>query len=249
MDNIETNETPVGSDGATSSPDNASLDTQTAETPNSVSDGSGADAGQAPAPWDNDPKFRGKSPEDIYQAYKSVESLNGQLSQKAEVANLLEARGYSPSQIKAQIEQMDYQAQQERYAQNPLAPLVDEVQQLKAYKAQQEQKEAQATVKAEIESFLKANPAYEAHKVKLSKLALTPGIGFDPATGAETPIAEIANDYFGQARAQGQQDAYKKIETKQNTQATSPSQAAPKGKLTLGDLAQLSSKEMEAFLP
>ena len=247
MDNIET-EAPIGGEGATSSQDNVNVDTQPADTTNPVSDGNEGEAGQASNPWDNDPKFRGKTSEDIYKAYREIEKSNGQLSQKAEVANLLEARGFTPAQIKAQIEQLDYQAQQERYAQNPLAPLVDEVQQLKAYKAQQEQKEAQAAVKAEIDSYLKTNPAYEAHKAQLEKLALTPGIGFNPETGEETSINDIAAEYFGGARAQGQQDAYKKIETKQNTQATSPSQAAPKGRITLEDLAQLSSKEMEAFL-
>ena len=81
------------------------------------------------------------------------------------------------------------------------------------------------------------------------KLAITPGIGFDPKTGDEVPFADLANEYFGAARAQGQQDAYRKIETKQMTQATSVSQAPSKGKPTLEELRSMTYAERLAVLP
>lgn len=249
MDNIN-NETPVGSDGATSSPDTASVDTQPVESPDTVSDGDGVEAGQATSPWDNDPKFKGKGPEDIYKAYKEAEKLTGHLSQKAQVANLIEEKyGLSPEQLKAQIEQMEARDRQARYANNPLAPLADEVAELKATIARQEQEKAHNAVKSELETFVKSNQAFEPFKDKILKLALTPGIGYDPDTGEEVPFDTLAQEYFGDARAQGQRDAYKKIETKEMTQATGVSRGAPKSKLTLDDLRKMTVAEQEAVLP
>jgi hypothetical protein len=248
MDNIST-ETPVGGEGATSSQDNVNVDTQTAEAPVAVSDSQEAEAGQATSPWDNDPKFKGKSPEDIYQAYKEAEKLTGQLSQKAQVANLIEQEyGLTPDKLKAQIEQMKAQERQERYANNPLAPLADEVSELKAKIAQQEQEKAHNAVKTELDSFLKDNQSYEPFKDKIYKLALTPNIGFNPETGEEVPFETLAQEYFGAARAQGQQDAYKKIEQKEMTQATGVSSVAKK-QFSVDDLRNLSVAELEAILP
>ena len=56
MDNTE-NVTPVGGEGATSSQENATVSTQPVETATPVSDGQPAEAGQAPTPWYNDPRF------------------------------------------------------------------------------------------------------------------------------------------------------------------------------------------------
>ena len=250
MDNTE-NATPVGSDGATSSPDNAAVSTQPVESAQTtVSDGEPAGTGQATNPWDNDPRFKGKAPEDIYKAYTEAEKLNGQLSQKAQLANRLsEKYGVTPEQVLSQMEQQELQEKQAYYANNPLAPVLDEVNQLKAIVQQNEQEKALNATKSELNEFLKANPDYEAYKDKLMKLALTPTIGFDPTTGEETSFQDLANEYFGSARAQGQQDAYRKIETKQTTQATSVSQAPAKGKPTLDELRNMSYEERIAVLP
>ena len=249
MDNTE-NVTPVGGEGATSSQDNATVSTQPVETATPVSDGQPAEAGQAPTPWDNDPRFKGKAPEDIYKAYTEVEKLNGQLSQKAQLANRLsEKYGVSPEQVLSQIEQQEAAEKQALYANNPLAPVLDKVQQLETIVQQQQQEKAEAATNAEVDKFLKENPGFEAHKDKILKLAWTPGIGYDPKTGEDVSIADLANEYFGAARAQGQQDAYRKIETKQTTQATSVSQAPPKGKPTLDELKKMTYEERLAVLP
>lgn len=249
MDNTE-NVTPVGGEGATSSQENETVSTQPVETATPVSDGQPAEAGQAPTPWDNDPRFKGKAPEDIYKAYTESEKVIGQLSQKAQLANKLsEKYGVSPEQVLSQIEQQELKEKQEYYANNPLAPVLDEVNQLKAIVQQNAQEKAMNDTKAELNDFLKTNPGFEAHKDKLMKLAITPGIGFDPKTGDEVPFADLANEYFGAARAQGQQDAYRKIETKQTTQATSVSQAPPKGKPTLEELRSMTYAERLAVLP
>lgn len=247
MDTIENNAEPVGEAGATASPDtSAQVDTQTVSPAESVSDGTeGQGTGEAPLL-----AGKYKSQEELVKAYTELEGKLGSLGQKAAVADLLqETYGVSPEQLRAQIEQQEMEKKREYYAQNPLAPVLDEVQELRAWKNQQEQKEAQASVKAEIDSFIKSNPGYESHKDKLMKLALTPGIGFDPKTGVETDLSEIASDYFGTARAQGQQDAYKKIDTKISTQATGVSKAPPKGKPTLEELRNMTYEERLAVLP
>ena len=144
MDNTE-NVTPVGGEGATSSQDNATVSTQPVETATPVSDGQPAEAGQAPTPWDNDPRFKGKTSEDIYKAYTESEKVIGQLSQKAQLANKLsEKYGVSPEQVLSQIEQQELKEKQEYYANNPLAPVLDEVNQLKAIVQQNAQEKAMA---------------------------------------------------------------------------------------------------------
>ena len=247
MDTIENNEAPAGSAGVEPSPDTASqVDAQTADTGTTNDEVASAETGAEGSLLAG--KY--KSPEELVNAYKELEGKLGDLGQKAKVADLLQEKyGVTPEQLRAQIEQQEYTQQQERYANNPLAPLVDKVSRLEQKLAEQEQKEAQALVKAELDNFVKSNPAYEAHKDKILKLALTPGIGFDPNTGAETGLDEIAREYFGTARAQGQQDAYKKIEVKQTTQATSVSRGAPKTKLTLDEFRRLSAAEQAQYLP
>lgn len=242
MDTIE--QTPAGSDDVTSSPDTASVDTQAAESPRSVDGGTGAEAEQALLAG----KY--KSPGELEKAYKELEGKLGDLGQKAAVADLLQSKyNLSPEQLRAQIEQMEYQQQQARYAADPLAPVYDKVTALEQKLAAQEHEKALTQTKSELDAFLKENPSYEAHKDKIMKLALTDGIGFDSKTGKETGFDEIAREYFGEARAQGQQDAYRKIGVKEETRATGASQSAPKSKLTLEDMSQMSAKDLEAVLP
>lgn len=241
MDNIENTE-PVGVEDVTPSTDNSATDTQPAEPVNEASET--AEEGIASNPWDNDPKFKGKSPEDIYKAYKESEKLSGQLSQKARVANLIEERfGVTPDQFTAQLEAQEQQRRQELYANNPLAPLMDEVSELKAYKQQQEAEKALAEVNRQLDSFVKANPAYETHRDKILKLALTPGIGYDPQTGMESSIEDLANEWVGSVRAQGQQDAAHKIETKVMNKPTGASKSEQKQKVGYEALKELPLSE------
>jgi len=247
MDNIE-NETPAGSDDVTSSPDNVSVDTQPVESIETLDGGTVEEAELASNPWDNDQKFKGKTSEDVYKAYQEAEKLNGQLSQKAQLANRIsEKYGATPEQVLAQMEEQELTAQRERYAGNPLAPLVDEVSQLKQFVQQQQQEKAMVAVEKELDSYLKENPDYELNRNQLKKLALTSGIGFDPTTGSEVPIGELATEYFGKTRAQGQQDAYKKIDTKQMTQTTG-TRSTPQKSISVEDMKNMSTSEMETFL-
>lgn len=247
MDTIET-EAPVGSDGATSSPDTAlPVDTQSADSQTPVSDGEGG----SPAEGATETLLAGKykDPKELETAYKNLESKLGELGPKASIADMLQEKyGITPEQLRKQVEMQEAQALRERYANNPLAPLADEVQALKAVVQRQEQEKALMETKNELEAFIKENPAYEPHKDKIMKLALTPGIGFNPETGEETPFSDLASEWVGEIRAQGQQDAYKKIEVKKQTQATGVSSAAKK-QFSPDDLRNMSVAELEAILP
>lgn len=250
MDNIE-NANPSGEADVTASQGQFdATDTQPETNEKSVDGGTQEATGTASNPWDNDPKFKGKAPEDIYKAYKEAEKLTGQLSQKAQIANLIEEKyGVTPERLKAQIEQQELEAQRQRYADNPLAPIVDEVHNLKQQLEAQSQEKALMQVESELDSFIKENPAYEGQRDKIKKLALTPGIGYDPETGEDiATFDDIAREYFGEVRAQGQQDAYNKIETKILTQTTGAS-SSPQRKFSPEDMKNMSAREMEAILP
>ena len=95
----------------------------------------------------------------------------------------------------------------------------------------------------ELDSFLSSEEGkpYQGFKDKILHLGLNLERG--------KSYGDIARDYFGQAIAQGQQSAYKKIDTKVMTQATGASQSAPKGKFTDDDLDRMTAAELEAILP
>lgn len=249
MDNLNTNTDPSGEAGATASQGQSdATETQLAEGTDEISQGvsdaqgmeDGQEASEASNPWDNDPKFKGKSAEDIYTAYREQEKVVGQVSQKAEIANLLEEKyGITPEQLKEQIEQQEYQERQERYAGNPLAPVLDEVKQLKNIVLRQEQEKALQAEEKELDNFLKDNPDYQPFKDKILKLGLLD-------ENHNRSYEELANEWFGQSRAQGQQDAYKKIETKKLTQATKPT-SAPKKRITIEDMETMPIEDLREF--
>lgn len=237
----------AGATAASGQPDVVA--TQPTETVTPTSDGTSADVG-ASNPWDNDPKFKGKSPEDIYKAYTEVEKLNGQLGQKAQIANLIEQKyGVTPEQLKAQIEQQEQQQKQEFYKNNPLAPLVEKVQTLEQQLQLQEVERARALEESKLDEYLKTAPEYAPHRDKILKLGLTPGIGFNPETGDEVSYAELAKEWIGEIRAQGQTDAYNRMETKIMTQATGAGTGESQRAISLEDMKNMSVAELEKILP
>jgi len=247
MENLETNTSPLGEAGATASQGQlGGNETQPSGTEAGTSDTQLGNEGQAPNPWDNDPKFKGKTSDDIYKAYKEAEKLTGQLSQKAQIANLIEKNyGIPPEELQARIEQQEQQSRQQYYANNPLAPVLDEVKQLRQVVEQQEQEKALANEEKQLDKFLAENPDYAPHRDKLKTLALTKGIGFDDDW--EKSYDDIAKEWIGDVRAQGQNDAYKKIEIKKQTQTTGTSTTRPSkgGYSSLQDLTR--SERIKAF--
>lgn len=239
MDNI--NKDPLGGADVTASQGQSTEDTQPVVEAETGNNDTKTEETTGENPWDNDPKFKGKSAEDIYQAYKESEKLSGQLSQKAQTANLIEEKyGLTPEQFKEQIEQQEAEAQRQQYAGNPLAPVIDKVSELEKTIQQQQEEAALAQEEKELDKFLTKSPYYKPFREKILKLGLT--------IEQDKPWGEIAGKWFGQARSQGQQDAYQKIETKQKTQSTSPT-SAPNKKITKEDLQNMSASDMEAILP
>jgi len=218
-----TNNAPVEAAGATAAPETAtSVDTQPVETAN-TSAGEATNTGEASLL-----AGKYKSPQELEKAYKELEGKIGSLGQKAKIADVIQQKyGVSAEQLQARIEAQEQEAKRQLYADNPLAPVIDEVSQLRQKVEQQEQEKALMNETKERDEFLSKNPEYQTHKDQLLKLALTPGIGFDPETGDSVSYEELANQWFGQARAQGQQDAYQKIETKKQGQTTSASTTQP----------------------
>ena len=232
MDTIEQTIEPVEGEGATSPADTSTNDTQTAESIDSVSDGNVEDAGEASTLLAG--KY--KSPEELEKAYQELQGKLGESSQKAEIANLLEkSTGMNAQQIKDYLAQQQYAQQVAQYQDNPVPYLANEVQTLKQQIALQKEEQG-------LDKFLSSEEGkpYQNFKDKIFKAKqLEPGKDY----------GDIAREWFGTARAQGQQDAYKKIDTKVMTQTTSASQAAPKGRITEEDMEKMSAAELEAILP
>jgi hypothetical protein len=215
-----TNNAPVEADGATSAPDTANnVDTQPSQTEAGVSDTQSESEVKA-----SEPLLAGKykSPQELEKAYMEAQKKISEYGQKATVADLLQEKyGVTPEQLKERIAQQEAEQQRQYYANNPLAPVLDEVSQLRQVVERQEQEKALANEERQLDEFLKENPDYASHREKLKTLALTKGIGWDES--GEKSYEDLAREWIGEIRAQGQNDAYQKIETKKLTQTTSPS--------------------------
>ena len=231
MDTIETNE-PVGVEGATSSQDTSSNDTQPTESTDSVSDSNVEEVEEAPELLAG--KYR--TQEELIKAHQELEKKLGEQGQKAELANLLEKQtGMNASQIKEFLSRQQQEQLMQQYQNNPVPYLAGEVEALKSQIAlQNEEKELNAFLSSE------EGKPYADFKDKIFNLGLN--------LEKDKSYAEIAKEYFGQSRAQGQQDAYKKIEKKIMTQATG-AKSAPQKRFTAEDMANMSSSELEAILP
>lgn len=231
MDTIETPAEPVGSDGATSSPDtSAQVDTQPAESPEVVSANEG---GEAEAP---EVLLEGKymNPGELEKAYKEVEGKLGGLGQKASVADLIQEKyGLTPEQFQATLEAEEQARLEQEYATNPAGYALREVQELKGQLALKEEE-------GKLNSFIQTNPEYAPFKDKIFDI----GLNLQKYKGYD----EIAKEWFGEAIATGQKGAYKKIEVKKMGQSTSVT-STPKKQVSEDDLRNLSAAELEAMLP
>jgi hypothetical protein len=234
MDNNEQT-APQGEAGATaSSGQSEEVVTQPVETTEPVSDGEVAETGTATYPWESDERFKGKSPEDIWNTYQDAQKAIGQASQKAEVVNLLEKHtGMNANEIKNFLAQQEKQQMEQQIKANPGLAAFQEVQSLKSQIALQAEEK-------ELDGFLQKNPEYAPFRDKIFNIGLN--------LEKDKSYEDIAKDYFGDAIAQGQQVAYKKIENKQQTQATGAI-STPQKKLTAEDMKKMSSAELAAILP
>jgi hypothetical protein len=228
MDTIE--QEPVGEAEFTPSPDTSTDNTQPEET----SEESTANEGEAGEAEVTLLAGKYKTPEELEKAYSELQGKLGEQSQKAELANILEKQtGMNAQQIRDYLSQQEQAQLEQRIKEDPSGYALQEVQTLKAQLALKEEQ-------AELDGFLASNPEYAPFKDKILNLGLN--------LERDKSYADIANEYFGQARAQGQQDAYKKIETKTQSQTTGV-KSAPNRTLTDEDFKNMSVAEMEAILP
>ncbi len=235
MDNLDKENQTQGEGDVASSSGQSAEETQPKEA---EVEETGATEGADTNPWEENPKFKGKTPVDIYKAYQEAEKQLGTLGKKAEIANLIEEKyGVSPEELKSRIEDMAQQSQDEYYKSNPESYLQDRL-------SRQEREIALMKEEKELESFLRANPDYEPFKDKLMRIALS--------AERDKTYEDIAKDYFGGAIAQGQQSAYKKIDEKKQTQ-TSPTGSKEAVKPSLDDINKLPPEEamkvLETILP
>lgn len=210
MDNLETNTEPVGAEGATSSQDNSSaMETQPAETDQVVSANESAETGSTENPWDSDPRFKGKTPEEMFNIVQEADKYKGVLSQKAQVLELLERQtGMGADELAQMLQEQEEARLQAEYAANPASYALKEVTELKAQLAYQEEEK-------QVESFIQQNPEYSEFKNEIFNIGLN--------LEKEKSYEDIAKQYFGKAIAKGQESAYKKIETKKQTQSSGTS--------------------------
>lgn len=235
---MDTNETiePVGGADVTASQDTSDDVTQPVEATQEVNND---DQGKAEAVEASEELLAGKykNQDELVKAHQELEKKLGEQGQKAELANLIEKQtGMTTQQIRENLDRQQQQQLDQQIQDNPGLAALQEVQELKSQVALQAEEK-------ELDSFLRSEEGkpYAEQRDKILKLGLN--------LEKDKTFGEIAKEYFGESRAKGQQDAYNKIETKKNTQATGASQAAPKGKVSLEDLAGMSTEDMEAVLP
>ncbi len=200
------------------------------------SDAEVSEAGQVSYPWESDERFKGKTPEDIWSNYQEAQKAIGQASQKAELANLLEKHtGMNAGQIKTFLQQKEQQQIQDQVKANPGLAAFQEVQTLKSQLALQAEEK-------ELDSFLNSEEGkpYAPFRDKIFNIGLN--------LEQNKSYSDIAKEWFGAPRAQGQQDAYQKIEVKKSTQATGTA-STPQKKFTVDDMKNMSAAEMRTFLP
>ena len=230
MDTLEEPIEPAGSDDVTSSPDTSVAETQPSEPSENVDGGTEANEGAPESLLAG--KY--KSPEDLEKAYKDLESKLGTLGQRAKVADMIQEKyGKTPEQFLETIAAEEQALLEQEYATNPGGAALREVQNLKQQLALRDEEK-------ELDSFLSKNPEYAPQRDKILKLGLN--------LEKDKTYEEIASEYFGSTRAQGQQDAYKKIDAKKKTQTTG-TQSAPSKRFSEADLQGMTSAEMEALLP
>lgn len=216
MDNHEISQVPVGAEGATSSQDNTQVQVTQPEAPQAVvSANAGDQATGSTQPWESDERFKGKSAEDVWNAYQEAQKVVGQASQKAGLVNELEeVTGMSAPEIQQFIQAQKQAQVQQQMQENPAGFALQRVQEL------ENQLSLQNELK-EVDSFVQQNPEYAPFKDKILNL----GVNLETSKS----YAQIAKEYFGGAIAQGQESAYKKIDTKQKTQIQGNSTVNNKG--------------------
>lgn len=240
MDNP--NKVPEGTAGATAAPGQTEVSTHptTPEAGSSATKPQGGEGSGTDTPtWASDPRFAGKTPEDVYKSYRELETKLGNhkaIEEKAQLADLLQERlGITASEVQEYIAEQEKEEsanRQREIEENPGAAAYREVEALKDRLAIEQEK-------ANLNSFIGAHPELAPLKAQLFKLALT------AERNSSLSYEGIYEKYYGEAMKIAGSEAYRKIGEKQQMASTTPSSAdvqKPK-------LEDLSVAEMEKILP
>jgi len=217
---------PVGGQDVSSSQDTSTDIAQPTQSEEVVDGDQSEEVGEAPELLAG--KY--KSQDELIKAHQELERKLGEQGQKAELANLLEKQtGMNYQQIKEHLANQERKRMEAQYQANPGAYAYQEVQALKGQLAMQAEEK-------ELDKFLSSEEgkAYAPFKDKIFKLGLN--------LEKDKSYQDIAKEYFGESRAQGQHDAYKKIEMKQNTQS-SGTKSTPQRKVSLDDLRNMTPQD------
>lgn len=238
MDNLDTGGTPDPQEAAdvtaASGQSDENIETQATEVTTGVDDGATGEPAVTQHPWDTDDRFKGKSPEEMFKIVQEADHYKGTLSQKAKVADILSQQfGLTPEKM-AEIAQRQVEAQRQQQIQsNPVAAVYDELQQVKQQLVVKDEE-------AKLDKFLTDKPEYSEFREEIKRLGFT--------VDRDKTWDQIADKYFGRAIAKGQENAYAKINVKQQTQATGVSRGDTKRSITLEDMQNMSAADLEAYL-
>lgn len=239
MDNLENGgqaDPQEAADVTAASGQSADIETQ-ADTETESFDGETGEVTEAEGahPWDTDDRFKGKTPEQMFEIVREADRYKGELGQKAKVADMLSKQfGLTPERMEQIAQERAQSARQQQIAENPVAAVYNKVQQL----------ETQLQVKEEevkLDKFLAEKPQYSEFRDEIKNL------GF--SVDRDKTWDQIAEKYFGRAIAKGQESAYHQIDVKQKTQATGVSRGGLKESVTLEDMQKMTASELEAILP
>lgn len=236
MDNLTegTSDPQEAADVTAASGQSDEVETQT-EPETVVVDGETDEGTETELPWNSDERFKGKTPAEMFAIVQEADKYKGQLSQKAKVADLLSQKfGLTPERMEQIANEQAQVAHQQKLQSDPLAQVYDELQQVKQQMVIKDED-------AKLDSFLKEKPEFAAFRNEIRTL----GYSVD----RDKTWDQVAEKYFAKAINQGQESAYKKIETKTKTQTAGVSRGDTKRTITLDDMRGMTSKEMEAFLP
>lgn len=190
---------------------------------------------EAVHPWDNDERFKGKTPEEMFQIVQEADKYKGELGKKAKVADMLAGQyGLTPERMAEIMEQRELQAKQAEFQKNPTAAVMAELENLKAQMVVKEEEQ-------KLGQFLTENPQYSEFAEEIKRLGFT--------VDRDKSWNQIAEKYFGRAISKGQEAAYRQMDTKQRTQATGVSRSAPKQGISLDDMRGMSAAELMEIVP
>lgn len=220
---------------AASGQSDAQIETQQTDAPEVVDgDTETQESVQATYAWDEDDRFKGKTPEEMLEIVREADRYKGELGRKAKVADMLSQQyGLTPERMEEIMQQREIKAKQAEFQKNPTAALMGEVENLKS----------QIQIKEEegkLNQFMAENPQYSEFAEEIKRLGFT--------VDRDKSWNQIAEKYFGRAIVKGQEAAYRQMDTKQRTQATSVSQSAPKHALSPEDMKGMSASDLEAYL-